>query len=274
MKVSQFNLGILVASNQRVQIRIAETMPKRNSPGEVPENNLLAALPSHELERLLPHLETVDLSLGSILYDFDDAITHLYFPNRSCIVSMLCTSERETQVEVALIGNEGVAALNNFLGPIPSPVQYLVQSPGTATRLSLAAMKAECDGGGKLQALLLRFSGALMSQIAQTALCNHVHTNVERLARWLLLSHDRSESDLMPLSHDLIAKMLNWNTAGVKRAIGNLRTCGIVRYNGTELKILDREVLENVACACYAIVKNRYRDEWNSNFKENILVIP
>jgi len=224
---------------------------------EIRENELLAALPSADFERLLPRLERVVLPPFEILYDFDDEITHVYFPNRNTVVSTLCTTDEKVNVEVALCGNEGAAGLSAVFGAATSPYQNLVQVPGTGSRLTIADAKEEFKRGGAFQELLLRFTHQLLLQTSQTALCNRIHSDEERLARWLLLSDDRIASNQLPLPRELLAKLLGRNHSGVSIAASSLEKAGLITYNGAELVIVDRESLESVACSCYWIVRRQ-----------------
>lgn len=225
---------------------------------EARENELLAALPSNDFERLLPRLERVVLPPFEILYNFDDEITHVYFPNRNTVVSTLCKTDEKVNVEVALCGNEGVIGLSGVFGTAISPYQNLVQVPGAGSRLTVGEAKQEFKLGGAFQDLLLRFTHSLLLQTSQTALCNRIHSDEERLARWLLLSNDRIKSNQLPLPRELLAKMLGRNHSGVSVAASTLERAGLITYNGAELVILDRERLETVACSCYWVVKRQH----------------
>lgn len=222
---------------------------------ETRENEVLGALPSDDFERLLPGLERVALPPFEVLYDFDDEITHMYFPNRNTVISTLCRTDEQVNVEVSLCGNEGVAGLSGLFGAVTSPYQSLVQVPGTGSRLTLDHAKQEFKRGGTFQELILRFTHSLLLQTSQTALCNRIHSDEERLARWLLLSHDRINSDQLPLPRELLAKLLGRSHSGVSITASTLEKAGFIAYNGAELEILDRERLENVACSCYWVVK-------------------
>ena len=222
---------------------------------EIRENELLAAMPSDDFERLLPRLERVLLPPFEILYNFDDEVTHVYFPNRNTVVSTLCGTDEKVDVEVALCGSEGAVGLSALFGMATSPYQNLVQVGGTGSRLTLADAKQEFKLGGAFQDLLLRFTHSLLLQTSQTALCNRIHSDEERLARWLLLSTDRIESNQLPLPRKLLAKLLGRNHSGVSVAASTLERAGLITYNGAELEILDREKLETVACSCYWVVK-------------------
>ena len=232
-------------------------VPDRQDANEIRENELLAALPSDDFERLLPRLERVVLPPFEIVYDFDDEITHLYFPNRNTVISTLCRTDEQVNVEVGLCGNEGAVGLSGLFGSETSPYQNLVQVPGTGCKLTLEDAKQEFRRGGALQTLLLKFTNSLLLQTSQTALCNRIHSDEERLARWLLLSNDRIESKQLPLPRDLLAKMLGRNHSGVSVAASTLERAGLITYNGAELVILDREKLESVACSCYWVVKRQ-----------------
>lgn len=224
---------------------------------EIRENELLAALPSDDFERLLPRLERVVLPPFEILYNFDDEITHVYFPNRNTVVSTLCRTDEKVNVEVALCGNEGVAGFSALFGMATSPYQNLVQVPGTGSRLTIEDAKREFKLRGAFQDLLLRFAHSVLLQTSQTALCNRIHSDQERLARWVLLSNDRIESNQLPLPRELLAKMLGRNHSGVSVAASTLERAGLITYNGAELEIVDRERLESVACSCYWIVRRQ-----------------
>lgn len=158
-------------------------------------------------------------------------------------------------VEVALCGNEGVVGLSGLFGMATSPYQNLVQVPGTGSRLTIVDAKQEFKLGGAFQELLLGFTHSVLLQTSQTALCNRIHSDQERLARWVLLSNDRIESNQLPLPRELLAKMLGRNHSGVSVAASTLERAGLITYNGAELEIVDREKLETVACSCYWIVK-------------------
>lgn len=222
---------------------------------EIRENELLAALPPVEFDRLLPRLERVVLPPFEVLYEFDDEITHLYFPNRNTVISTLARTDEKVSVEVALCGNEGAVGISGIFGVSSSPYQNLVQVPGTGSRLTVADAKQEFKLGGAFQDMLLRFTHSLLLQISQTAICNRIHSDEERLARWLLLSDDRIESNQLPLPRDLLAKMLGRNHSGVSVTASTLESAGLITYNGAELVIVDRERLESVACSCYWVLK-------------------
>jgi CRP-like cAMP-binding protein len=224
---------------------------------ELRENQLLAALPNETMTRLLPYMDNVMLPPGEILYEFDQQLTQVYFPNRNTVVSILCTTDDRIDVEVGLCGNEGGIGLLGLLGAERAAQQNLVQVPGTASSLPMKEAQAEFAAGGRFQELILRYLHALFIQVSQTALCNRIHTDEERLARWLLLSHDRIESDQLPLPAEFLAKLLGRSRAQAMLTAGILHTAGFVQYNGGELTVTDRDALESVACSCYWVAKRQ-----------------
>jgi CRP-like cAMP-binding protein len=233
------------------------SLPQSQNSNEIRENELLAALPSDIFERLMPHLEPTVLPPLEVLYDFDDPITHLYFANRNTVISTLSRTEEDVDVEVAICGNEGAIGLSGILGSTNSPYQNLVQVPGTGSRLPTEEAKREFSQCGAFHDVVLNYTNSLLLQISQTALCNRIHSDEERLARWLLLSNDRIQTHQLPLPRELLGKMLGRNLAGVSVAASTLQRAGMITYNGAELVILDREQLEAVACSCYWIVKRQ-----------------
>lgn len=231
--------------------------PKTQDVDEIRENQLLAALPSDIFQRLLLRIERVVLPPFEVVYDFDDEITHLYFPNRNTVISTLCRTDEQVNVEVGLCGNEGAAGLSGIFGIAASPFQNLVQVGGTGSRLTVQDAREEFQRSGAFQDLLMRFIHSLLLQTSQTALCNRIHSDEERLARWLLLSNDRVNTNQLPLPRELLAKMLGRNHSGVSVAAATLERAGLIKYNCAELEIIDRENLESVACSCYWVVKRQ-----------------
>lgn len=225
--------------------------------GDIRENELLAALPTEDFERLRPSLEGVILPPFEVLYNFDDEITHVYFPNLNTVISSLCRTDEKVEVEVALCGNEGAAGISGVFGALTSPYQHLVQVPGTGSRLAIENARQEFKRGGPFQEMLLRFTDLLLLQTSQTALCNRVHSDEQRLARWVLLSDDRISDNQLPLPRELLAKMLGRNHSGVSIAASVLEKAGLIAYNGAELVVLDREKLESAACSCYWVVRRK-----------------
>lgn len=222
---------------------------------ELKENRLLAVLPEDELERLLPDLEFVPLPPGEILYNFGDELTHIYFPNKNAVVSSLCDADNHTSVEVGLCGDEGAVGYAALFGSQTTPHQNLVQVPGSASRLTVSSAKEEFRRGGRFQELILKFAQAMFIQVAQTGLCNRLHSDEERLARWLLLSNDRIEADHLPLSRELLAKLLGRSAAQASLTVAILQKAGLIQYKDAQLVITDREKLESAACSCYWVVR-------------------
>jgi CRP-like cAMP-binding protein len=224
---------------------------------EIKENEILGALSAEDFARVQPKLEFAALPLFQVLYDFGTPIEHLYFPTRNTIVSMLCRSDERIQVEVTLCGSEGAVGMSALFGLPASPFQHLVQVAGASYRMSIADAMEEFRRGEGLQSLLMKFMNAQIMEVSQTALCNRIHSDEERLARWLLISHDRVEFNQLPLPRDLLAKMLGRNHSGVSVAASTLQRSGLITYNGAEIEILDRERLETVACSCYWVIKRQ-----------------
>ncbi|MDQ3817369.1 MAG: Crp/Fnr family transcriptional regulator [Acidobacteriota bacterium] len=229
---------------------LIESLPKTS-------NRILNALTRSEYECLASHLDHVNLSAGEILYHPEQAITHVYFPNRG-IVSVVSILEDGSSVEVGMVGNEGMFGVSAFLGSVTTPQQAVVQLPGDALRMRVGALKREFDRGGQLQDLLLRYTQAFITQIAQTAACNNAHHIDGRLARWLLMCYDRSQSKEMEMTQEFIAYMLGTRRAGVTVAAGQLRQKGLISYNRGHLTVKDRAGLEEKSCECYEIVKREF----------------
>jgi CRP-like cAMP-binding protein len=220
-----------------------------------PTNNLLlAALPAGDYERLLPHLEPAPLPLGEAIYESGDRIGHLFFPTAG-IVSLLYVMENGSSAEIAVTGNEGVIGVSLFMGGGSTPSRAIVQSAGHAYRLGAEILKQEFERGGDLQHLLLRYTQALITQMAQTAVCNRHHSVEQQLCRWLLLSLDRLPSNELHMTQELIANMLGVRREGVTEAAGRLQDAGLIRYQRGQITVLDRPKLEQRVCECYAVVK-------------------
>ncbi|TAK43014.1 MAG: Crp/Fnr family transcriptional regulator, partial [Betaproteobacteria bacterium] len=211
------------------------------------QNNLLAALPAADYERLLPHLERVPLQLGSALYESGSAQGYVYFPANS-IVSLLYVMEDGSSAEIAVVGREGVVGIALFMGGETTPSRAVVQSAGYAYRLRARMLKLEFKLGGELQHLLLRYTQALITQMAQTAVCNRHHAVERQLCRWLLLSLDRLSSNELTMTQELIANMLGVRREGVTEAAGKLQTEGLLHYSRGRITVLDRPKLEARVC--------------------------
>lgn len=218
------------------------------------QNHLLAALPAEILSRVLPQLELVVLDLGSVLYESGDTLRHVYFPTDS-IVSLLYVMESGASAEIAVVGNEGVIGIALFMGGESTPSRAIVQSAGSAFRLKGQLLKDEFHRHGELQALLLRYTQCLITQMAQTAVCNRHHSINQQLCRWLLLSLDRLTNNELHMTQELIADMLGVRREGVTEAAGKLQKLGVIEYNRGKITVLDRRKLEKLSCECYSVVK-------------------
>jgi CRP-like cAMP-binding protein len=217
------------------------------------QNYLLAALPAPALERLLPHLEPVELSLGEVLYESGGALRHVYFPT-DAIVSLLYVMENGASAEISVVGNEGLIGVAVFMGGESTPSRAVVQSAGQAFRLPGQQLKDEFNRHEEML-LMLRYTQALITQMAQTAVCNRHHTIDQQLCRWLLLSLDRLPGNELTMTQELIANMLGVRREGVTDAAGKLQRLGIIEYTRGHIKVLDRARLEALSCECYAVVK-------------------
>ena len=220
------------------------------------QNHLLAALPQAEWLRWLPQLEPVTLPLGKVLYESGGVQSHVYFPT-TAIVSLLYVMENGASAEIAVVGNEGVVGISLFMGGESTTSRAVVQSAGRAFRLSAAVMKDEFNRAPVLH-LLLRYTQALITQMAQTAVCNRHHTLDQQLSRWLLLSLDRLESNELIMTQELIANMLGVRREGVTEGALKLQKAGLIQYARGRIQVLDREGIERRSCECYAVVKKEY----------------
>ncbi len=220
-------------------------------------NHLLAALPLAELGRWLPQLEWVEMPLGQVLYESGRTLGHVYFPT-SAIVSLLYVMENGASAEIAVVGNEGLVGISLFMGGNSTPSRAVVQSAGAGYRLKAALMKDEFDRAGPVMHLLLRYTQALITQMAQTAVCNRHHSLDQQLCRWLLLSLDRLKSSELVMTQELIANMLGVRREGVTEAAFKLQAAGLIRYARGRITVLDRPGLEMRTCECYAVVKREY----------------
>lgn len=220
-------------------------------------NHLLAALPDAEWQRWLPQLESVDMPLGEVLYESGNTLSHVYFPTTS-IVSLLYVMENGASAEIAVVGNEGIVGISLFMGGGSTPSRAVVQSAGRGLRLAAQTMKDEFDKNGLVLQLLLRYTQALITQMAQTAVCNRHHTLDEQLCRWLLLSLDRLHGNDLVMTQELIANMLGVRREGVTQAALSLQEGGLIRYARGRISVLDRTGLEKRTCECYAVVKREY----------------
>ncbi len=225
-------------------------MPKNLPPRQ---NQLLAALPE-VFNLILPHLELVQMPLGKVLYESGDIMRHVYFPT-DCIVSLLYVMENGSSAEISVVGKEGVVCISLFMGGESTPSRALVQSAGQAYRLKAERFKEAFNRYAEVLQLLLRYVQSLITQMAQTAVCNRHHSIDQQLCRWLLLSLDRLPSNKLTMTQELIANMLGVRREGVTEAAGKLQKLGVIEYNRGHITVLDRPQLEELCCECYAVVK-------------------
>jgi CRP-like cAMP-binding protein len=221
------------------------------------QNHLLAALPAAEWARWMPTLEPVELALGTVLYESGIAMTHVYFPT-TAIVSLLYVLEDGASAEIAVVGYEGIVGVSLFMGGESTPSRAVVQSAGLAFRLRAQLIKDEFSRSGPVLHLLLRYTQALITQMAQTAVCNRHHSLDQQLCRWLLLSLDRLHAPELVITQELIANMLGVRREGVTEAAANLQRAGLISYRRGHITVLDRAGLEQRTCECYAVVKKEY----------------
>jgi len=221
------------------------------------QNHILAALPEADYARLLPELELIPMPLGWALYESGGHMSHLYFPTTS-LVSLLYVMEDGASAEIAISGNEGLVGIALFMGGETTPSRAVVQSAGNGYRLGANAAKREFATGGYLQHLALRYTQALITQMAQTAVCNRHHTVEQQLCRWLLLSLDRLSGIELKMTQELISNMLGVRREGVTEAAGHLQAAGLIHYSRGHIKVVDRAGLEKRVCECYAVVKREY----------------
>ena len=233
------------------------------------QNHLLAALPAADFEPLAAHLELVPMALGQMLYEPGTQLRHAFFPTTS-IVSLHYVTESGASAETAGVGNEGVVGIQLFMGGETTSSSAVVQTAGHAYRLEGRLLKQEFDRAGSLQRLLLRYTQALMTQMAQTAACNRLHSVEQQLCRWLLLTLDRIPSGELIMTQELVASMLGVRRESVTEAAGSLQNAGYIRYRRGHISVLDRRGLETRACECYGVVRKeltrllsdvRYRQE-------------
>src|SRR4051794_2128642 len=221
------------------------------------ENRLLAALPVDDYERLRPRLQHIEFALGEVVYEFAGHLDYVFYPTTS-IISLLYTMENGSSAEMGLTGNDGVVGIALFMGGGTMPNRGIVQSAGDALKMKAKVLQDEFAKGGKFQYLLLRYTQALITQISQTAVCNRLHSVEQQLCRWLLLSHDRLNTDELIMTQELIAGMLGVRREGVTVAAGRLQDAGAISYVRGHIKILNRQRMEETVCECYRVVKDEF----------------
>jgi CRP-like cAMP-binding protein len=218
------------------------------------QNHILRALPPPERGRLFPHLKRVAMPLGKVLYESGDKLQNIYFPT-DCIVSLLYVLKDGASAEIAVVGNEGAIGVALFMGGETTTNRAIVQSAGSAYQLAGVRLKEEFERHGEVLHILLRYTQALLTQMAQTAVCNRHHSVDQQLCRWLLLSLDRLSSPKLTMTQELIANMLGVRREGVTHSARKLQKLGVITYTRGEITVLDRARLEQLCCECYAVVK-------------------
>jgi CRP-like cAMP-binding protein len=227
----------------------------RSTPPSPRQNHLLAALPAAAQDRIFSHLQMQSLPLGKALYESGDRMRQVYFPV-DCIVSLLYVMEDGASAEISIVGNEGLIGTAVFMGGESTPSRAIVQSAGTAFALSSRRLKDEFNNHSEMRMLMLRYTQTLITQMAQTAVCNRHHTIDQQLCRWLLLSLDRLPNNRLVMTQELIANMLGVRREGVTEAAGKLQKLAVIKYHRGHITVMDRPQLEQLCCECYAVVKN------------------
>ena len=220
------------------------------------KNHLLAALPPDDYERLSPHLQSVELHHGQVIYDIEEVIEHVYFPF-GALISLVTQMADGKVVEVGLVGSDGMSGLRSLLGHKASYERAIVQIPNGGLRTTVAVVQEEFNKGKSFHKLLLSYANDFISQVSQTAACNATHTVEERLSRWLLMCHDRIGSPKVNLTQEFIAEMLGTRRASVTTVAITLQSAGLITYNRGQITITDRPGLEAFSCECYEMLKSR-----------------
>lgn len=218
------------------------------------KNHLLSALPDETKKRLFPFIELVKLDFGQVMYEAGDTLAYVYFPI-DAIVSLLYVMESGASAEISVVGNDGLVGVALFMGGGSTSSRATVLSAGYAYRLSGKRLTEEFNRHGKLLELMLRYTQALITQMAQTAVCNRHHTIDQQLCRWLLLSLDRLPDNHLTMTQELIANMLGVRREGVTEAAGKLQKLGVIYYHRGHITVIDRPKLESLSCECYEVVK-------------------
>jgi CRP-like cAMP-binding protein len=224
---------------------------------EIKKNHLLASLPAADYARWEASLEPVDMPLGHVLQESGSSMHHVYFPTTS-IVSLLYVLQNGASAEIAVVGNEGIVGVSLFMGGETTPSRAVVQSAGKGYRLKSQLLKTEFEKTGPIMHLLLRYTQALITQMAQTAVCNRHHSLDQQLCRWLLLSLDRLSGNSLIMTQELIANMLGVRREGVTEGALKLQVAGLISYSRGHITVLDRKGLEQRTCECYLVVKREY----------------
>ncbi len=227
------------------------------NPNDALKNHLLAALPSDEFVRVKSKLEPLSFKLGEVLYESGDKMDYVYFPT-TAIVSMLYIMENGATAEMGMVGNDGLSGIALFMGGDTTTSRAIIQSAGAGFKMKAKDLRAEFGLGGVFQQMLLRYTQALLTQISQTAVCNRLHVVEQQLCRWLLLSHDRLDSDKLVMTHDLISSLLGVRREGVTLAAQKLAKRKLIKNVRGTITVIDRPGLEEAVCECYAVVNSEY----------------
>ena len=222
------------------------------------QNQLLAALPAEIIARIAPHLELVSMPLGEVLCESGGQLHHVYFPT-TAIVSLHYITENGASVEITGVGNEGILGISLFLGGNTTPSLATVLTAGCGYRLKRQIIMEEFNRAGPMMRLMLLYTQALITQISQTAVCNRQHSIDQQLCRWLLLALDRTPSNELTMTQELIASMLGVRREGITEAAGNLQRAGLISYRRGHITVLDRTGLESRTCECYNVVKKEFQ---------------
>ncbi len=241
----------VAASRPKAAVKEASALPSPH------QNHLLDALPTSDFARIADHLELVPLALGDVLYESGVKLRHVYFPTTS-IISLLYVLEDGASAEIAIVGNEGLLGISLFMGGETTPSRAVVQSSGSAFRLKARLLTNEFERFGPTMHLLLRYTQALITQMAQTAVCNRHHSVDQQLCRWLLLSLDRLSTNELSMTQELIANMLGVRREGVTEAASKLQKAGLIEYRRGKITVIDRPGVEARSCECYRVVKTEF----------------
>ena|SRR5436190_5778390 len=234
-----------------------------DNPASTTKNHILLSLPPADLARIAPKLERVSLAHGHILCRPDEKITHVYFPDRS-MISVVAYTEEGQGAEVAVIGFEGVVGVEVVMDGDRAANQFITQLSNGAVRMPTADIKEEFARGGAMQSLMLQFARKLFVQISQTALCNRLHTTEKRLSRWLLMCHDRHDTNVLNITQEFLAVMLGTTRTSVSITANELQDEGFISYSRGVITIVDRKGLEEFACPCYTVIRQAYSKDFKA----------
>lgn len=219
------------------------------------QNRILSALPAAKYKNLLSKLQPVFLELSQVLYDAGEPISYVYFPNNAMISLVAIREGGGRSVEVGVVGDEGMLGTSAFLGNPVAHNQALVQLAGSALRVRVEVLQDAVEEGGPLHRLLHHYTQVVLTQITRSAVCNRFHNLRERLARWLLITHDHAKSDTFPMTHEFLSHLLGARRVDISKAANALQKADLVKYRRGQMTIVDRQELETASCDCYHIVK-------------------